>query len=109
MTRVVRFEQLGGAEVLRIVNEPEPQPGAGEVRLDVTALGLELFPAFERRLADVRVECARETAVAIRPNSADAQARLGLLRFLDRAKQVAKPLYRRFLEVMRKVKIALHG
>ena len=40
MTRVVKFEQLGGAEVLRIVNEPEPQPGPGEVRLDVRTLGL---------------------------------------------------------------------
>ena len=38
--RIVRFDALGGPEVLRIVEEPIPEPGKGEVRLNVKAIGL---------------------------------------------------------------------
>jgi NADPH:quinone reductase-like Zn-dependent oxidoreductase len=38
--RVVRFHALGGPEVLKIQEEPIPEPGKGEVRLDVKAIGL---------------------------------------------------------------------
>ena len=40
MPRIVRFHQLGGAENLRIEEEPQQQPGKGEVRLKVQAAGL---------------------------------------------------------------------
>jgi NADPH:quinone reductase-like Zn-dependent oxidoreductase len=40
MPRSVRFNETGGAEVLQIVDVPIPEPGAGEVRIRVHALGL---------------------------------------------------------------------
>jgi NADPH:quinone reductase-like Zn-dependent oxidoreductase len=38
--KVVRFHALGGPEVLKIEDEPIPEPGKGEVRLNVKAIGL---------------------------------------------------------------------
>jgi NADPH:quinone reductase-like Zn-dependent oxidoreductase len=38
--KVVRFHAFGGPEVLKIQEEPIPDPGKGEVRLDVKAIGL---------------------------------------------------------------------
>lgn len=38
--RIVRFHKLGGAEVLQIDELPVPEPGKGEVRLKVQAIGL---------------------------------------------------------------------
>jgi NADPH:quinone reductase-like Zn-dependent oxidoreductase len=38
--RVVRFHSVGGPEVLKIEEEPLPEPQKGEVRLDVQAIGL---------------------------------------------------------------------
>ncbi len=40
MPKIVRFEKLGGPEVLKLVEEPSKQPGKGEVRLRVKAVGL---------------------------------------------------------------------
>lgn len=40
MARVVRFHQLGGPEVLKFEDAPSQQPGKGEVRLRVQAVGL---------------------------------------------------------------------
>jgi NADPH:quinone reductase-like Zn-dependent oxidoreductase len=38
--KIVRFHRVGGPEVLKIEEEPIPEPGQGEVRLDVKAIGL---------------------------------------------------------------------
>ena len=38
--KVVRFHRLGPADVLQLEDHPLPQPGAGEVRLRVKAIGL---------------------------------------------------------------------
>ena len=38
--KVVRFHAFGGPEVLKIQEEPIPDPGKGEVRLNVKAIGL---------------------------------------------------------------------
>jgi NADPH:quinone reductase-like Zn-dependent oxidoreductase len=38
--KIVRFHTVGGPEVLRISEEPLPEPGKGEVRLRVKAIGL---------------------------------------------------------------------
>jgi NADPH:quinone reductase-like Zn-dependent oxidoreductase len=38
--KVVRFHKTGGPEVLKIQEEPTPEPGKGEVRLNVKAIGL---------------------------------------------------------------------
>ncbi len=38
--RQVEIPRHGGAEVLRIVERPDPEPGPGEVRLAVRASGL---------------------------------------------------------------------
>jgi NADPH:quinone reductase-like Zn-dependent oxidoreductase len=40
MPRVVRFHEVGGPEVLKIEQETQKQPGKGEVRLKVGAVGL---------------------------------------------------------------------
>lgn len=40
MPKIVRFHQLGGPENLRIEDEPTQQPGEGELRLRVQAVGL---------------------------------------------------------------------
>ncbi|MBO4121764.1 zinc-dependent alcohol dehydrogenase family protein [Cupriavidus gilardii] len=46
--RVVRFHQFGGPEVLRIEQVQVPEPGAGEVRIHVKALGLNRAEALLR-------------------------------------------------------------
>lgn len=40
MPQVVLFEETGGADVLRLVEAPPVEPGAGEVRIRVAAVGL---------------------------------------------------------------------
>ncbi|MFT4582049.1 MAG: NADPH:quinone reductase-like Zn-dependent oxidoreductase [Gammaproteobacteria bacterium] len=40
MARIVRFDEIGGPEKLKIVDEEPPIPGAGEVLVDVRAAGL---------------------------------------------------------------------
>src|ERR1700760_1506076 len=40
MPKIVRFHETGGPEVLKIEEVPTPQPGKGEVRLKVQAIGL---------------------------------------------------------------------
>lgn len=48
MTRVVRFHELGGPEVLRIEDVDIPAPGPGEVRIRIKALGLNRAEAMIR-------------------------------------------------------------
>ncbi|WP_334108601.1 zinc-dependent alcohol dehydrogenase family protein [Methylobacillus sp.] len=40
MARVVQFDQVGGPEVLKVVDVPVRTPNAGEVRINVKAIGL---------------------------------------------------------------------
>src|SRR5579883_3058402 len=40
MPKIVRFEKTGSADVLQIFDEPPAQPGDGEVRIRVEAIGL---------------------------------------------------------------------
>ena len=40
MPKVVRFHEVGGPEVLKFEEVPSPEPGKGEVRLKVEAIGL---------------------------------------------------------------------
>ncbi len=47
--RVVRFHALGGPEVLKIEEEPIPEPRKGEVRLNVKAIGLNRAEVMFRR------------------------------------------------------------
>jgi NADPH:quinone reductase-like Zn-dependent oxidoreductase len=47
--RVVRFHAVGGPEVLKIQEEPIPEPGRGEVRLKVKAIGLNRAEVMFRR------------------------------------------------------------
>jgi len=48
MTRVVRFHEHGGPEVLRIENVDVPGPGRGEIQIRVKALGLNRAEALLR-------------------------------------------------------------
>lgn len=48
MTRVVRFHEFGGPEVLRLEDVDMRAPGAGEVRIRVRALGLNRAEALMR-------------------------------------------------------------
>jgi integrase len=47
--KVVRFHTLGGPEVLKIQDEPIPEPGKGEVRLNVKAIRLNRAESMFRR------------------------------------------------------------
>jgi len=47
--KVVRFHSTGGPEVLKIEEQPIPEPGKGEVRLRVEALGLNRAEVMFRR------------------------------------------------------------
>jgi NADPH:quinone reductase-like Zn-dependent oxidoreductase len=47
--KIVRFHALGGPEVLKIEDEPIPEPGKGEVRLKVKAIGLNRAEVMFRR------------------------------------------------------------
>jgi NADPH:quinone reductase len=38
--KAVRFERIGGPEVIRLVDLPVPEPGPGEIRVKVSACGL---------------------------------------------------------------------
>jgi len=49
MARIVRFHETGGPEVLRIDELPLPEPGEGEVRLKVEAIGLNRAEVMFRR------------------------------------------------------------
>ena len=40
MPKIIRFSEFGGPEVLQIKDEPTKQPGKGEVRIKVQAVGL---------------------------------------------------------------------
>ena len=40
MPKIVRFHETGGAEVLKLEDLPLVEPGKGEVRLTVEAIGL---------------------------------------------------------------------
>ena len=40
MPKIVRFEKFGAPDVLKIFDEPLQEPGPGDVRLKVEALGL---------------------------------------------------------------------
>ncbi|HME38742.1 MAG TPA: zinc-dependent alcohol dehydrogenase family protein [Steroidobacteraceae bacterium] len=48
MTRIVRFHQTGGPEVLRIEDLPVGPPGPGEIRIRVEAIGLNRSEAMYR-------------------------------------------------------------
>ena len=48
MPKMVRFENLGGPEVLKFVEEPSRNPGKGEVRVRVQAVGLNREALFLR-------------------------------------------------------------
>jgi NADPH:quinone reductase-like Zn-dependent oxidoreductase len=49
INRVVRFHEFGPAEVLRIENVEVPEPGPGEVRIKVAAIGLNFADTLWRR------------------------------------------------------------
>ncbi|OXM68945.1 MULTISPECIES: zinc-dependent alcohol dehydrogenase family protein [Amycolatopsis] len=48
MARAVLFDRIGGPEVLRIEDRPVPEPGPGEVRIRVDAIGLNRAEALFR-------------------------------------------------------------
>src|SRR5688500_2771381 len=48
MARIVRFDQTGGPQVLKIEQVDLPAPGPGEVRIAVKALGLNRAEAMFR-------------------------------------------------------------
>jgi NADPH:quinone reductase-like Zn-dependent oxidoreductase len=49
MSRVVRFDRVGGPEVLQVVDEPDAEPGPAEVRVVLRAAGLNPADAQRRR------------------------------------------------------------
>ncbi|MFV8819359.1 zinc-dependent alcohol dehydrogenase family protein [Haliea sp. E17] len=49
MIKTVRFHELGAPEVLRLDDLPRPEPGPGEVRIAVEAIGLNRVESMYRR------------------------------------------------------------
>jgi len=49
MPKIVRFHQVGGPEVLKLEELPEPQPQKGEIRIKVDAIGLNRAEVMFRR------------------------------------------------------------
>lgn len=49
MPRIVRFHETGEADVLKIEDLPAVEPGKGEVRLKVEAIGLNRAEVMFRR------------------------------------------------------------
>ena len=47
MSRIVEFTSYGAPEVIKFKDVPDPHPAAGEVRINVKAIGLTLYPAQE--------------------------------------------------------------
>ena len=48
-TRTVRFSELGEPDVLHLTDGATPQPGAGEVLVEVAAIGLNRAESMFRR------------------------------------------------------------
>ena len=81
MPKIVRFHETGGPEVLKIEELPLAQPGEGEVRLNVEAIGLNRAEVMFRqgRYLDAP-ECpsrlgyeAAGIVDAVRPGVSDSQ------------------------------------
>ena len=49
MSKIIRFHETGGADVLKIEDLPLTEPGEGEVRLKVEAIGLNRAEIMFRR------------------------------------------------------------
>jgi NADPH2:quinone reductase len=47
--KAIRQHEFGGPEVLRYEEVPDPEPGPGQVRIEVAAAGVHLLDAFLRR------------------------------------------------------------
>lgn len=47
--KAIRYNRFGGPEVLEYVDVPVPLPGAGEVLIEATAVGVN-FPDIRERL-----------------------------------------------------------
>ncbi len=54
MPRVVKFNEIGGPDVLKLVDEPIAEPEKGEVRLNIHAIGLNRSELMFRQGAYVR-------------------------------------------------------
>ena len=75
--RAVRDIESGGPEVLRVTDEPEPEPTPGAVLIDVTAAGVNRADVLQRRLGDLlRVLDAFEGTQAV---DLGPQARIALV------------------------------
>ena len=48
MSKAVRFEKVGGPEVMQLVNVDVPKPAVGEVRVRHTAIGLNYIDTYHR-------------------------------------------------------------
>ena len=46
--KAIRFQKIGGPEVLEFVDVELPQPAAGEVRIRQTAIGLNFIDTYHR-------------------------------------------------------------
>ena len=77
MPRIVRFHQTGEPEVMRIEDLPSREPGQGEVRIRVRAIGLNRAEAMFRRgqYLEEPVLPAGYTKIAPGPASSSAARR----------------------------------
>ena len=48
MVKAIRFDKPGGSEVLQLVDVDLPPPGAGQVRVKHTAIGVNFIDTYHR-------------------------------------------------------------
>lgn len=46
--RAIRVQEVGGPEVLRVEDVPEPTPGPGELLVQVEAVGIKFLEIYQR-------------------------------------------------------------
>lgn len=67
--RIVRFDAFGDADVLRISHEALPEPGPGEVRLRVKAIGINRAEVMVREANIYGIQYFPPSSVSRRPGS----------------------------------------
>ena len=48
MTKAIRFDRIGGPDVLALEDVPQPEPGPGEIRVTNRAIGLNYIEIYFR-------------------------------------------------------------
>ena len=76
--KAIRVHQFGGPEVLRYEDVPLPEPGAGEARVNVEAVGLNYIDVYRRKgQIDLAIQAYRDVMHAVRIQDLDYSRTVG--------------------------------